>query len=139
MCSNCSIASYFPERSRWCLIEPGVALCRIRTCLLFVEMPRKGLPVTPGPGAMKACVVSLVCLLGVVQCDAVEWTAETYPNPQQDPDRCSRTQKSFLCDPDHILSQDDGLYLITRWRCSVCSAGVYAGSNYCQSHVLVDT
>ena len=65
---------------------------------------------TLGPVAMKAWVVSLVCLLGAVLCDAVEWTAETYPNPYQDADRCGRTQKSFLCDPDHILFQDEGLY-----------------------------
>jgi hypothetical protein len=37
------------------------------------------------------------------------WDAEHFPNPQVDVQKCGRNGKvSFVCDPDHVLSQNEG-------------------------------
>lgn len=66
--------------------------------------------------AMKSWILSFVVfLIGAILCKAVEdWTADMFPNPQEEPERCGRSRKSFICDPDHILSPDDGWYQL-KW------------------------
>lgn len=36
------------------------------------------------------------------------WNKEDYPNPVERPAFCKRTTKSFVCDPDMILTQKQG-------------------------------
>ena len=49
----------------------------------------------------------LVSLLTALQKPTDAWSPANFPNPQTDPARCGRpgVAKSWVCDPDHILSQ----------------------------------
>ena len=59
---------------------------------------------------MNGWIVSLdLLVIGLVLCNAAEeWTAEIYPSPQNDPGKCGRSSASFVCDPDTILTGDEG-------------------------------
>ena len=59
---------------------------------------------------MNGWIVSLdLLVIGLTLCNATEeWTADIYPSPQDDPGKCGRSSKSFVCDPDRILTGDEG-------------------------------
>ena len=39
-----------------------------------------------------------------------EWSLQEFPNPARNPAACGRDpgQRTFVCDPDHILTQQEG-------------------------------
>ena len=37
------------------------------------------------------------------------FTRVSYPNPQKDFSACGRDRKTWLCDPSHILDDDEGI------------------------------
>jgi hypothetical protein len=57
-------------------------------------------------------VVLVLALTGICtaqQREALsEWTATDYPNPMKDPALCGRYDKSFICDPNGILTLKEG-------------------------------
>ena len=36
------------------------------------------------------------------------WKLSEYPNPRINPSACGRMNASFLCDPDQVLSREEG-------------------------------
>jgi hypothetical protein len=58
----------------------------------------------------KTIVVSIVNIL-FLQAEAYSaWTPDTFPNPNTDPASCGRqhVSKSWICDPDGIISRKNG-------------------------------
>jgi len=61
----------------------------------------------------------LCCVLGALvsvslQQDAVResWSRSMYPNPRTQPSECGRyMRQSYLCDPNHLLSDDEAIQL----------------------------
>ena len=62
-------------------------------------------------------MVLLVVIIAVMQlavaCTGLGWTANEYPNPQTDAFSCNRSEKSSVCDPEVLLSSDEGELLAT--------------------------
>merc|ERR1719328_655663 len=62
---------------------------------------------------MESRSLFLGCLIGLVSAIAAQevqtsWTRANYPNPQTDSYGCGRySKKSYLCDPNKLLSDDE--------------------------------
>lgn len=56
--------------------------------------------------------LSLLCGLVLLQASvsSSQWSPGSYPNPQTQPSRCGRShvQRSWVCDPDGLLSKHSG-------------------------------
>ena len=56
--------------------------------------------------------LSLLCGLALLQAtvSSSQWSPGSYPNPQTQPARCGRShvQRSWVCDPDGLLSKRSG-------------------------------
>ena len=57
-----------------------------------------------------AAVLVLIGLCAAQEIYMQEWAPETFPNPQKSPNDCGRRGRrgSWICDPDSILSYDEG-------------------------------
>ncbi len=57
----------------------------------------------------------LMLLLAVLGAGAEEhriqtvWGMDEYPDPQSQPEHCNRDGPSNICDPNHLMTQDEGL------------------------------
>ena len=55
--------------------------------------------------------VFLLAVISVVMTASEPWSIGMYPNPRSHPERCNRPvdRPSFICDPDGILTRDQGM------------------------------
>lgn len=57
----------------------------------------------------EALVLFIVLAVSMTGADTGEWNVYTYPySPMENPVACGRPEPSFVCDPNHILPEQDG-------------------------------
>ena len=89
-----------------------VLSCKCSICALFC------LPALRAPDLKMSTIFLLISLslLGTSLCQRpVEWEAETYPNPMTQPVKCGRRMTSKVCDPNGLISKEDGTFTTKRY------------------------